>query len=175
MAKLTPDEKINVYWEGIKYINGLNRSSEIKAGLIISFYGLLLGVVFQVAFEVGNKLDLNPILIITSLIFIFFVARSIYYSFKCFLPQIETNFESNAFFFHDAVTKYGSIKDYASHMMRLMDDETALYEQLGEQIYVNSLIASKKFKDVNKSVKNLVYSLIPLLASGIIVIVSNLL
>lgn len=175
MTKLTPDEKINVYWEGIKYINGLNRSSEIKAGLIISFYGLLLGVVFQVAFEVGNTLKFNAILIATSAIFIFFVSRSIYFSFKCFLPQIETNFKSNAFFFHDAVTKYGSITEYSKHLMNLLDDEKGLYEQLGEQIYVNSLIASKKFKDVNKSVKNLVYSFIPLLVSGIIIIVTKLL
>ncbi len=174
MAKLTADEKINVYWEGIKYISGLNRSSEIKAGLIISFYGLLIGVVFQLAIEVGSDFSFNYLLIIASIIFLIFVSRSIYFSFKCFLPQIETNFDSNVFFFHDAVTKYGSISDYSRHLINLLEDEERLYEQLGEQIFVNSLIASKKFKDVNKSVKNLVYSFIPLLASGIIIIVQNI-
>ncbi len=170
MTKLTPDEKINVYWQGILYINGLNRSSEIKAGLIISFYGLLLGVVFEVATGVESSMNLNMILTATLIVFIFFVSRSIFFSFKCFLPQIETKFKPNSFFFHDVVTKYGTMDEYAKHLMQLLDDENQLYEQLGEQIYVNSLIASKKFADVNKSVKNLVYSFVPLLLSIIILI-----
>ncbi len=57
--------------------------------------------------------------------------------------------------------------------MNLMDDEELLYEQLVEQIYVNSLIASKKFEDVKKAVKNRVYSFIHLVLSGIIIIVQN--
>lgn len=175
MKELTPDEKINVYWSGIGYINGLNRSSEIKAGLIISFYGLLLGVVFEVATGVESSLELNLLLSSILLVFVFFVARSIYFSFKCFMPQIETKFSPNMFFFHDAVTKYGQSKDYAKQLMELMDDETQLYEQLGEQIYVNSLIASKKFRDVNKSVKNLVFSFIPLLVSVVMIIVQRFL
>lgn len=171
MNKLSPEDKINVYWQGISYINGLNRSSEIKAGLIISFYGLLLGVVFKIATGMDSNLHLNVLLSVTFMIFIFFVSRSIYFSFRCFMPQIETKFDPNMFFFHDVVTKYGSIQDYSNKLMDLMDNEQQLYDQLGEQIFVNSLIASKKFTDVNKSVKNLVYSFIPLLVSVILLLV----
>ncbi|MEB8330702.1 DUF5706 domain-containing protein [Flavobacteriaceae bacterium KMM 6897] len=170
MKKLSPEDKINVYWHGISYINGLNRSSEIKAGLIISFYGLLLGVVFKIATGMESNLHLNMLLSATFMVFIFFVSRSIYFSFKCFMPHIETKFNSNMFFFHDVVTKYGSIQEYSKKLMDLMDDEHQLYDQLGEQIFVNSLIASKKFTDVNKSVKNLVYSFIPLLVSVILLL-----
>lgn len=170
MKKLTPEDKINVYWHGISYINGLNRSSEIKAGLIISFYGLLIGVVFKMATGLESNLHLNVLLSVTFMIFIFFVSRSIYFSFRCFMPQIETKFDPNMFFFHDVVTKYGSINEYSKKMMDLMDDEEQLYDQLGEQIFVNSLIASKKFTDVNRSVKNLVYSFIPLLLSVVILL-----
>jgi hypothetical protein len=175
MKQLSPDEKINIYWSGIGYINGLNRSSEIKAGLIISFYGLLLGVIFEVATGIENSPKLSILLISTLLVFIFFVSRSIYFSFKCFMPQIETKFEPNMFFFHDAVTKYGGSKAYAKQLMELLDDETRLYEQLGEQIFVNSLIASKKFLDVNRSVRNLVFSFIPLLISAVIILIQNFL
>ncbi|MET6990951.1 Pycsar system effector family protein [Sediminicola arcticus] len=171
MKKLSPEDKINVYWQGISYINGLNRSSEIKAGLIISFYGLLLGVVFKIATEMETNFHLNILLSATFMIFLFFVSRSIYFSFKCFMPQIETKFNSNMFFFHDVVTKYGSIQEYSKELMDLMDNEEELYDHLGAQIFVNSLIASKKFTDVNKSVKNLVYSFIPLLISMIILLV----
>lgn len=173
--KLTADEKLDVYWATISYINGLNRSSEIKAGLIISFYGLLLGVVFQLGTGVDTNLNLNVFLIVTLLVFIFFVSRSIYYSFKCFLPQIETKFDKNMFFFHDIVTHYGPISRFSGTFMDLLDDEKTLYRQLGEQIYVNSLIASKKFSDVNNSVRNLVYSFIPLLISVIAIVLENFL
>tara|TARA_R110002051_G_C8769485_1_gene503499 strand:- start:16330 stop:16857 length:528 start_codon:yes stop_codon:yes gene_type:complete len=171
MKQLSPEDKINVYWQGISYINGLNRSSEIKAGLIISFYGLLLGVVFKIATGMDTNLHLNVALSVTFMIFIFFVSRSIYFSFKCFMPQIETKFDANMFFFHDVVTKYGTVHEYSKKLMDLMNDEHLLYDQLGEQIYVNSLIASKKFTDVNKSVKNLVYSFVPLLVSVIILLI----
>jgi hypothetical protein len=173
--KLAAEEKLEVYWATIGYINGLNRSSEIKAGLIISFYGLLLGVVFQLGTGIDSNLELNVFLLIVLLIFIFFVSRSIYFSFKCFLPQIETKFDKNMFFFHDVVTHFGPISRFSGEFMDLLDDEEKLYGQLGEQIYVISLIASKKFSDVNNSVRNLVYSFIPLLVCVIAIVIENFL
>ena len=173
MANLQAEEKLEVYWQTITYISNLNRSSEIKAGLIISFYGLLLGVVFQVVVGTEQHFSLTIPLIITLLSFLFLVSRSIYFSFKCFMPQIETKFDYNMFFFHDVVTRYGTIKEFSKKFMGLLDDEKHLYAQLGEQIFVNSLIASKKFSDVNKSVKNLVYSFIPLTLSAILIVVQT--
>lgn len=170
-VKLNAEEKLEVYWETIGYINGLNRSSEIKAGLIISFYGLLLGVVLQVLTNMETDYKMTYFLIGVILVFTFFVSRSIYYSFRCFLPQIEKNFNKNMFFFHDVITHYGDIDAFSKKFRRLLDKEKELYDQLGQQIYVISLIASKKFSDVNNSVRNLVYSFIPLLvAVGIIVV-----
>ena len=168
--KLTPEDKLEVYWSAIEYIVGLNRSSEIKAGLIISFYGLLLGVIFQVVTTMETDFKLNYFLIVVLAIFVFFVARSIYYSFKCFLPQIETKFDKNMFFFHDVITKYGNIESFAEKFHDLLLDEQELYAQLGEQIYVNSLIASKKFSDVNNSVRNLVFSFIPMSVGALTII-----
>ncbi|WP_455169335.1 Pycsar system effector family protein [Aegicerativicinus sediminis] len=170
---LHAEEKLEVYWQTITYISNLNRSSEIKAGLIISFYGLLLGVVFQVVVGTEQHFNLTVPLIISLVCFLFFVARSIYFSFKCFMPQIETKFDYNMFFFHDVVTRYGTIKEFSNKFMELLDNQNHLYAQLGEQIFVNSLIASKKFSDVNKSVKNLVYSFIPLTISAILIVIQT--
>lgn len=171
--KLQAEEKLTVYWETISYINGLNRSSEIKAGLIISFYGLLLGVVLQIVTSIETSFKLSAFLIVVLLIFTFFVCRSIYYSFRCFLPQIETKFDQNMFFFHDVITKYGDIHKFAERFHELLEDDQRLYAQLGEQIYVNSLIADKKFSDVNNSVRNLVYSFVPMLI-GVLTVVAAL-
>ncbi|EAR17145.1 Pycsar system effector family protein [Robiginitalea biformata] len=170
--RLLPEDKLEVYWATIGYINGLNRTSEVKAGLIISFYGLLLGVVLEVATSVETGFNASAILIAILAGFTFFVCRSIFYSFRCFLPQIETKFDKNMFFFHDIITHYGDITSFSDRFADLLNDEKNLYGQLGAQIYVNSLIATKKFSDVNKSVRNLVYSFIPMIL-GVVTIVAE--
>lgn len=170
--QLTPEEKLIVYWETIGYIYDLNRTSEVKAGLIISFYGLFLGAIFQIATTVETTFKFSAFLIVVLVVFIFFVARSIYYSFKCFLPQIETKFDKNMFFFHDVITHYGDIRSFSKKFYKLLDEQEDLYGQLGQQIYVNSLIAAKKFADVNNSVRNLVYSFIPMTIAALTILAS---
>jgi len=162
-VQLTPEEKIIVYWETIRHISELNRTSELKAGLIMSFYGLVLGVIFEMAANMETNFQFNAVLVIVVLIYFFFVGRSIYYSFKCFLPQIETNFDKNMFFFYDVITHYGDIRSFSRKFHGLLENDRALYGQLGQQIYVHSMIASKKLGNVNKSVRNLVYSFIPMM------------
>ena len=157
---LTPEEKIIVYWETIRHISELNKTAELKAGLIMSFYGLVLGVVFEMALNMESNFRPNALLIIIVLIYFFFVGRSIFYAFKCFLPQIETSFDKNMFFFYDAITHYGDIRSYSKKFQGLLEDDKALYDQLGQQIFIHSLIASNKLGNVNRSVRNLAYSFI---------------
>ena len=157
---LTPEEKIIVYWETIRHISELNKTAELKAGLIMSFFGLVLGVVFEMALNMESNFEPNAVLVIIVMTYFFFVGRSIYFAFKCFLPQIETSFDKNMFFFYDAITHYGDIRSYSKKFHGLLENDKALYDQLGQQIFVHSLIASKKLGNVNKSVRNLAYSFV---------------
>ena len=159
-GQLNPEEKLIVYWETIRHISELNRTAELKAGLIMSFFGLVLGVVFEMALNLESNFRPNVVLIIIVATYFFFVGRSIFYAFKCFLPQIETRFDKNMFFFHDAITNYGDIRSYSKTFHELLENDKDLYDQLGQQIYVHSLIASKKLGNVNRSVRNLAYSFI---------------
>ena len=159
-VKLTPEEKIIVYWETIRHISELNRTAELKAGLIMSFYGLVLGVVFEMALNIESNFQPNVVLVIIVLAYFFFVVRSIFFSFMCFLPQIETKFDKNMFFFYDVITNYGDIRSFSRKFHGMLDNDKSLYDQLGQQIFVHSLIASKKLANVNKSVRNLAYSFV---------------
>jgi hypothetical protein len=171
-GKLTPEEKLIVYWESIRYIYELNRTSEIKAGLIMSFYGLVLGVIFEMAANMQTDFQPSIFLIIVVVIYFFFVGRSIYFSFKCFLPQIKTDFDRNMFFFHDIITGYGDIHSFSQKFHDLLGKQDELYQHLGHQIYVNSLIVSQKLMNVNKSVRNLAYSFIPMFVAVVTIVVS---
>ena len=53
------DDLIDHYWGSINYVSGLIKASEIKAGLILSFYGILLNFTYNylemVLTEASNK------------------------------------------------------------------------------------------------------------------------
>ncbi len=42
------EELVDHYWGSINYVLGLIRASEVKAGLILTFYGILLNFIFQI-------------------------------------------------------------------------------------------------------------------------------
>ncbi len=157
------EEKVYLYIETLKHLTNLNRASEIKAGLILSFYGLLLGVVFQYLSQIVSQIEAKHIFIGFLVAWLLLIAVSIYWSFRCFMPHIEGKYKKNVFFFNDAIMHYGSIEDYASEFNAVASDPENLYDQLGQQIYIHSKIVAQKIRDVNKSVKYLALSFVPLL------------
>ncbi len=162
--KIGNEEKVFVYMETLKHLTNLNRASEIKAGLILSFYGLLLGVVFQYLTKIVDDLGTDYLFIGLLVSWILVIAVSIYWSFRCFMPHIEAKFDRNVFFFQDAINNYGDIKTYTHRFNEVTSEGELLYKQLGQQIFIHSKIVATKITDVNKSVKYLAYSFIPLLA-----------
>lgn len=161
--KIGNEEKVFLYIETLKHLTNLNRASEIKAGLILSFYGLLLGVVFQYLTQIVSEIQTKYLFIAFLVSWIFLIAISIYWSFRCFMPHIEGKYKKNIFFFHDAITQYGDIESYSATFNEIASDGEQLYDQLGQQIFIHSKIVAQKIRDVNKSVKYLAFSFIPLL------------
>jgi len=161
--KIGNEEKVFLYIETLKHLTNLNRASEIKAGLILSFYGLLLGVVFQYLTQIVSQIGAKYLFTGFLILWLFLIAISIYWSFRCFMPHIEGKYKKNIFFFHDAITQYGDIENYTLEFDRITSHEESLYDQLGQQIYIHSKIVAQKIRDVNKSVKYLAFSFIPLL------------
>ncbi|OBX24577.1 hypothetical protein LX77_03458 [Gelidibacter algens] len=160
------EELVDHYWGSIQYISGLIKASELKAGLILSFYGILLNFVFQSA---GTVFDVssNDILLYI-LIGAWFVctAGSIFYCVRCFIPKIEGNYEKNIFFFGDVISKFGNIKEFSKTFYNISVNEEKLFGQLGEQIYIISKIAAWKFRNVNRAIRLLAIGLMLLLITA---------
>jgi hypothetical protein len=157
------EELIDHYWGSINYVFNLIKSSEIKAGLILSFYGILLNFIFQNIGMVFTKASENfPLYILLGAWFCSTVA-SIYFSIRCFIPKMETKYDKNIFFFKDVVTKFGSIKEFSKTFYRISLDEEELFDQLGQQIFIISKIAAMKFRSVKTSLKLLALGLLFLL------------
>ena len=93
------EELVDHYWGSINYVADLIRASEIKAGLILSFYGILLNFVYQNLELVIAHAATYQLLYVLLVLWFILTGASIYFSIKCFMPHIEAKYEKNVFFF----------------------------------------------------------------------------
>ena len=157
------DDLIDHYWGSISYVSSLIKASEIKAGLILSFYGILLNFVYQNINLVLDQFEDDTIIYILLTLWFGTAIFSIYYSIRCFMPRIESKYDRNIFFFGDVITKFGDIKEFSRTFFSISIDEDQLFDQLGQQIFINAKIANLKFRNVQKALKFLAFQFIILL------------
>lgn len=162
------EELVDHYWGSINYVFSLIRASEIKAGLILSFYGILLNLIYQNIGMVIQEAEGGHLLIYLPFgLWVLCTVASIYYSIRCFMPRMETRFEKNIFFFKDVISKFGGIRKFSRTFYKISLNEEELFDQLGQQIFINSKIANIKFEYVNRSIYSLALSLVMLFIVGI--------
>ncbi|MEA1786052.1 DUF5706 domain-containing protein [Arenibacter sp. GZD96] len=157
------EDMVDHYWGSINYIMSLIQASELKAGLLLSFYGILLNFMYQKMEEIFTIFPNNiPLYILLGLWFACTVV-SIFYCIRCFIPRIEAKYDKNIFFFGDVITKFGGIKDFSRTFYETSLDEEQLFDQLGQQIFIISKITARKFKNVNKALRFLAWGILVLL------------
>jgi hypothetical protein len=71
------------------------------------------------------------------------------------------------FYFGDVITKFGTIKEFSQKFYDVSINEKEVFEQLGEQIYINSKISAWKFRNVQRSIFFLAISLVLLLLTAV--------
>jgi hypothetical protein len=142
----------NNYWEQLERLEKLIRASELKAGIIFSFHSLIIGLFIDRIEQFQPIIQTSKVFVVISLLWMACVLVSIYYCFKCFKPQIELKYEKNVFFFRDAVFAFGDVKAYSKRLMEICEGEE-IYEQLSQQIHIESKIIDAKFICVHKSIK----------------------
>lgn len=161
------EDLVDHYWGSINYVSSLIKSSELKAGLILSFFGILLNFLFQ---SISSLISAAPNdLLLNILIGVWFcaTATSIFFCVRCFIPKIEGNYSKNILFFEDVISKFGDIKEFSKTFYRISVDEVKLFEQMGEQIYIISKIAAWKFRNVKRAIIFLALGLIILFVTAI--------
>lgn len=157
------DDLIDHYWGSINYVAGLIKASELKAGLILSFYGILLNFIYQSIRMAMVKTPSQTILFVLLGLWFCFTVASIYFSIRCFIPRIEAKYDKNIFFFRDVITKFGTIKEFSKTFYDISRDEDQVFDHLGQQVFIMSKIATVKFKNVQRSLKFLALGLLVLL------------
>lgn len=169
------DDLIDHYWESIRYVADLIKASELKAGLIMTFYGILLNFIFKNLTTVSDSLENLTVFYVLFTLWFVCTMMSIYYSVRCFVPRLEEKYDKNIFFFGDVISNFGTIREFSKTFYEISLDEKQLFNQLGQQIYINSKIASAKFKSIKKSILFMVASLILMLAFIVYYLLNTLL
>ena len=160
------EELVDHYWGSINYISSLIKASELKAGLILSFYGILLNFVFQSTATVFDVTHNDKWLYVLVGAWFSCTAGSIFFAVRCFIPRIEGNYDKNVFFFGDIISKFGNIKEFSKTFYDVSVHEEQLFGQLGEQIYIISKIAAWKFGNVKNAIRLLGIGLMILLLAA---------
>ena len=158
------------YWEQFERLERLIKASELKAGLIFSFHGLILGLFFDRLDTFKHIFSESVLFSILVGIWLTVVLISIFFAIKCFIPRMEMKYDKNVFFFGDIVHKFGDVKSFSKEFMNVCGDENLLYQQLSEQIHVESKIIDFKFRCVKRSLGFMAISLVcltPVLLIGL--------
>ena len=150
----------NNFWEQLERLEKLIRASELKAGLILSFQSLILGLFFDRLDSLQVTFGKDIAFIVMGSLWLICTSISIYFSVKCFMPRLELKFNKNVFFFRDAARSYGDVDQFTEELLKVFLNEEELFKQLSEQIYIESKIIDEKFKNVQKSIKFLAFSFI---------------
>jgi hypothetical protein len=167
------EELVDHYWGSINYVFSLIKASEIKAGLILSFYGILLNVIYGNLEMVLQKDDNSWLLYALIIFWVISIIVSVFYSIRCFIPKIEDTYDPNIFFFGDIISKFGTIREFSQTFYNISLTEEELFDHLGQQIFINSKISAYKFKCVNYAIRFLAIGLAILLLAIICYLVTE--
>jgi hypothetical protein len=163
------EDLIDHYWYTISYLSALIKASELKAGLILSFYGIVLNFVYQGAQSIGREVIEDRILLSFVIIWMLITGLSIFFCIRCFIPKIEGNYSKNMFFFKDIISHFGPIKEFSKSFFKMSINEDELFLQLGEQVFIVSKIADWKFKNVKRAINFLAIGLVVFALGGLYV------
>lgn len=147
------EELVDHYWGSVNYVTSLIKASELKAGLILSFYGILLNFIYEGTGTLLASATNDILFYILIGLWISCTAVSVFFCIRCFIPRIEGKFSPNVFFFGDVISKFGDVKKFSKTFYKVSLDEEELFSQLGEQIFIMSKIAAWKFRNVNRAIR----------------------
>ena len=126
---------ISNYWELIDYNVHHIRHSELKASLILTAYGIIFGMAYDVSGELIIPENYSFIFYIIVVFLISLTLLSVTFSFKVYIPRINQKLKKSVFFFHDVNFFYKTPKKYSKELIKVMDNEKELKELLAGSIF----------------------------------------
>ena len=122
------------YWKILNTINEWIRFSDLKAGAILSVYGIILTVIYSNSEQVFKILDTNSSLLFISIVAIITSIISVFLSFLTLNPSLKNKNPHSILFFGHIQKKFDSYEDYDQQAKEIISGKKEYRAQLAEQI-----------------------------------------
>ncbi len=157
------DASVDNYWRILDVNLAWIRQSDQKAYTIFTIYGISISLVFSNIAIIKNLLEKSIVVDVVSVIYFISSLIAIIYGFRCIQPNIHMKFPPSIVFFGNIASNFKSPVEYHDHSKEIIVHIEKMQQELCNQIYINSIIAHKKYNDLKKSITAFLVSLISLL------------
>lgn len=170
---LEPKDKLDNYWKILQTNLEWIKASDQKATIILTIYGIIIPFVNSRSEELFESISGHPEILVFMGLAGLSSLVSMYSAFRCLTPRIFKNFRPSVIFFGSIVEQYPDDESYLAALQKKMSTEELIEEEIAEQIFINSRVAFRKFKDVARAIRffalGLVFLIVSILSSAIIV------
>lgn len=154
------NEKLEFYWYILDKTHDYIKSSDAKAALLLSFYGIILSLFFSQSNEFITQVlegsGFKIILLLTG----FFSLISIYFAFNAINPRLKNPTPRSIIYFGDVHKKFKTAEEYFQFGNEKFVNPEEVFRDLSDQVYVNSTIAYKKFYNLAWAIRFFVAGLV---------------
>ena len=151
------------YWKILNKITDWIKFSDTKAVVVLTVYGIIITIIYSNSKDVYDYLSNSSFSIILSIIIGVLSFLSVLFSFLAINPRLKNPNANSIIYFGHIQEKYNNPSDYYLQSQQILTDENEYEKQISEQVFVNSKIAWKKFKNVSYSIRCFFFSILTLI------------
>lgn len=151
------------YWKILNKTTDWIKFSDTKAIVVLTVYGIIITIIYSNSKEVYEYISNSTFSIILSIVVVILSLLSVLFSFLAINPRLKNTNADSIIFFGHIQEKNKTYSDYFLNSQQILSDENEYQKQIAEQVFINSKIAWKKFKNVSYSIRCFFFSIITLI------------
>lgn len=142
------NNELEYLWKTYSTINEWIRFADTKAGGILALNGVIAGIVISKILGSTDCLQNHPGLSILLVIGAITAFGSIYFAVRCLNPTLKVGESSSLIFFAHVAKAFSTPDGYRQAVQKTFTDDGQLMTQISDQVWANSKVAWKKYKNV---------------------------
>jgi len=149
-------DKVENYWKILQNVNDWLRFADTKAGALLTTIGVILTLIYTNANAVYDAVYKDSLILSLAIIFAIALMFSAFFCFSTLFSRLKKSAkdEMSSIFFKDVAEV--EIDEYKEKAGVIISDDDQLSDELQDQIFENSVIASLKFSKFNNALKSFV-------------------
>jgi predicted PurR-regulated permease PerM len=141
------------YWKILNKTTDWIKHSDTKAVVVLTVYGIIITIIYSNSKEILEHLNNSSFSVVLTLLAAILGLISVLFSFLTINPRLKNPNSNSIIYFGHIQEKHKTFNDFYEHSQGVLSDENKYEKQLAEQVYVNSKIAWRKFKNVTYSIR----------------------